>query len=211
MDQFSEEYIQKHCPHCGPQSFALAYKLQITNNFWIVCDGHPLREGHILLIPKQHLSCVGEYPLPLFNDFLRKYRRISDFLLWTYWSVASFEHGVIGQTVFHSHVHFLPFDGKPEDIIEEGFEYLTAVSNLSALRTAFRRDGKYLFFSIGSRMWLVDTRLGSPRFFRDRFANALGVPQKGNWRAMRADEKLMVEAENDMQKLKQRWARSKSR
>jgi len=205
MNQFSEEDIRKHCPHCDPQSFALANKLQSTKNFWVVCDVHPLREGHILIIPKQHLSCVGEYPLILFKDFLKQYRRVSEFLLQSYGSVASFEHGVIGQTVFHSHLHLFPFAGKPEDIVSEALRHIMPISNLSALRVAFQRDGKYLFFSIGKQMWLVDTILGTPRFFRDRFAHALGVPQRGNWRSMRADERVMVEIKKDIQNLKLRW------
>lgn len=36
-----------------------------------------------------------------------------------------------------------------------------------------------------------------PRFFRDRFAKALGVPERGNWKAMR-DSKEMMQTVTDM-------------
>lgn len=41
-------------------------------------------------------------------------------------------------------------------------------------------------------MWVVDTGLGAPRFFRDRFAAALGKPERGNWKNIHTDEKIMA-------------------
>lgn len=113
MDYLLEQDIREHCPHCDPASQAFLDALEETANFRVVCDHHPLVEGHILIIPKQHLSSAGEYPGPVFQEFLSLYGKTSEFIRQNYGTVSGFEHGKIGQTVFHSHVHLLPFDGKP--------------------------------------------------------------------------------------------------
>ena len=79
-DTLSEEHIRKNCPHCDPTSYAFTDLLEETEQFRIVCDYHPLTEGHILIIPKKHLSCVGEYPKELFEEFVDHYECVSVFM-----------------------------------------------------------------------------------------------------------------------------------
>jgi len=54
-------------------------------------------------------------------------------------------------------------------------------------------------------MWNVDISLGAPRFFRDRFANALGAPERGNWKTMETNSGLMQHAQNEILSLKNKW------
>jgi hypothetical protein len=63
----------------------------------------------------------------------------------------------------------------------------------------------YLFFSIGNKMWVVDTNIGKPRFFRDRFAIALHHPERGNWKEMRVNKLVMEEASQDILDLQSKW------
>lgn len=205
MIDLSKKGLQANCPHCDPNSFALKHPLKKTKDFWVVCDVHPISKGHILIIPKVHLSCIGEYPANIYNEFLGLYREFSRFVLTQYGSVSSFEHGKIGQTVFHSHVHLIAFRGDPLEIIPEGMDKLTKLKNLSELKTIYQKDGAYLFFSIGDTFWIVDTNLATPGFFRDRFAKALGNAKRGNWRKMRADNQLMAEVKKDVSQLEQTW------
>ena len=176
-----------------------------TDNFWITCDVHPIVEGHILIIPKSHLSSIGEYPEEIYNEFIQLNREVSDFLLQEYEKVSSFEHGKIAQTVFHSHVHYLPFGGLANVIVKEGSKYFKGIKDLDELKSIFLKDDKYLFFSIGKSMWVVDTSISAPRFFRDRFANALGTPEKGNWKEMHSDSRLMDLALKDIKNLEIKW------
>lgn len=208
MGNFSEQNIKKNCPHCNPNSFALKHPLKETGNFWVVCDVYPLIEGHILIIPKQHLSCVGEYPDNLLAEFVKLYHRCSKFLKAEYGSVVTFEHGIIGQTVFHSHVHLFPYQGNELTIIPEGKDKLTRLKDITELKKIFAKYGQYLFFSINSKMWVVDLSLGSPRFFRDRFAKALGRPERGDWKKMHQNKKIMAEVNQEIENLKQRWQKS---
>lgn len=205
MVDLSEEELKRNCPHCDPKSFGLKHTLFETKNFRVVCDAHPLMEGHILIIPKLHISCVGEFPKDLFNEFLELYSKFSNFLEKEYGKISAFEHGKIGQTVFHSHVHLLPYAGKPEDIIPEGLNRLTGIPSLSSLKDIYRKDKAYLFFSIGDNLWIVDIKLGKPRFFRDRFAKALGRSQRGNWKVMHKDTKITYEINKEIENLENRW------
>ncbi len=206
MDSLSEENIKQNCPHCDPCSFALKYPLEVTDNFWIVCDVHPLTKGHILIMPKKHLSCIAEYPEEVLKEFVTLYQKFSHFIKITYGSISSFEHGKIGQTVFHSHVHILPFKGSPHDIIPEGNNNITLIHNFSDLLRAYAKDAQYLFFSIGDDKWLVNIRLGNPGFFRNRFAQALGNPLRGDWKMMSKNNELMTEAEQDIKDLQYAWS-----
>ena len=204
-ENLSEKYIREHCPHCDPASDAFTDLLEETEHFRIVCDYHPLAEGHILIIPKQHLSCVGEYSKVLFEEFIGHYETVVAFLKKHYGGVSVFEHGKIGQSVFHSHVHFLPYVGDPLTIVPEGREHLVALPSFVELQRLFKQYGRYLFFSIGDLAWVVDPSLAAPRFFRDRFASALGRPERGNWKEMHMDAQLMDSAREENAKTKALW------
>ncbi|MBI2010432.1 MAG: HIT family protein [Candidatus Chisholmbacteria bacterium] len=195
------------CPHCNSASLALERSLKETENFRVVCDVHPLTEGHLLIIPKQHISCMGAFSKTLFVEFDKLYQLFSRFISRTYGSVSSFEHGIIGQTVFHAHVHVLPYHGQSETIIPEDKDKLTSIQDLTEVKNAFRREDKYLVFSIADSFWLVDTHLGVPRFFRDRFAQALGHPERGNWKQMRENKTLMQQASVEITKVKTKWSK----
>lgn len=158
-----------------------------------------------MIIPKDHFPCVGAYPQKLFEEFLNLYHKASAFLKKEYQVMSSFEHGVIGQTVFHSHVHLLPFQGEPEIIVPEGQTNLIPIIQLASLLKTFKKEGKYLFFSIDRKMWLVQTSLGVPRFFRDRFARALGTPERGDWKQMEQNQEIMKQAQEDIIKLEKKW------
>lgn len=205
QDGFSEDKIREQCPHCDLGSFALKHPLEETSNFWVACDVHPLTEGHILIIPKQHLSCVGEFSEELFNEFVILYDKFTKFLKEQYGSVSTFEHGKIGQTVFHSHMHLLPYDGSLSSIIPEGEDRLTAIGDMFELKKIFSKEEQYLFFSIGDKLWTVDTGIAAPRFFRDRFAKALNKPERGNWKEMHNNRKTMFQVKKEISRLKKKW------
>lgn len=198
MKNLSEDYIKLNCPHCDPKSQAFKYLLEETEDFRIVCDCHPILEGHILIIPKAHLVCIGEYPAELYNEFLQLYEKYQSVIKLLYGKVSTFEHGKLGQTVFHSHIHILPFAGNPNNIVPEGPDKYQKIFSLDELKNIYKTEGGYLFFSIESDKWLVDIALAAPRFFRDRFAKALGRPDRGNWKIMHENKEEMVKAEQEV-------------
>jgi diadenosine tetraphosphate (Ap4A) HIT family hydrolase len=205
MLDFSEESIGNNCPNCTRDSDHFGYPLYETANFFVACDQHPLVAGHVLILPKQHLSCIAEYPDALHKDFLVEYDKIKAFVKQEFGAVSTFEHGKFGQSVFHSHVHLIPFSGEPEDIVPEGERHLSPIDDLLQLKDAFAKDGGYLFFSIGDRKWIVDPSLQMPRFFRDRVAVALNKSARGDWKKMHEDAATMAEARRENAYTQQKW------
>lgn len=207
MDQdFSEEKIKKNCPFCDLNSWALEYKLNESRNFWIICSSFPICEGHILIIPKNHFACVGEFSDELMGEFMAIYQGVKDFVKNNYGRVATFEHGKIGQTIFHSHVHVFPYKGNLESIIPEGDSHIVVLDDVINLKKVYSKEGQYLFLSIGDQKWLVDAKLGKPGFFLARFAKAMGREDRANWKAMPNSDKIMQEALREIKSLQQCWS-----
>jgi diadenosine tetraphosphate (Ap4A) HIT family hydrolase len=191
IKNYMEEEIRAHCPHCDTTCWVFDYLLTNSSHFHVLCDVHPLLEGHLLIIPKRHTSCAGEYTAEEWKDFKNVYRETSNWVRRKFGSIATFEHGKIGQTVFHSHIHILPFQGNEGQIIPEGMDKCRSLQRVNDLVDVFQQEGQYLYFSIEQRQWVVDTSIGVPRFFRDRFAKALGCPQRGDWKATLKNPQLM--------------------
>jgi diadenosine tetraphosphate (Ap4A) HIT family hydrolase len=198
------------CLHCNPTDPSLEHRLLETKSFRIVADVHPLTEGHVLIIPKSHLSCTGEFSSNIFNEFESLYLQFSLFLHRAYGKISTFEHGKIGQTVFHAHVHLLPYDGPIGAIVPEE-KSLIPVDGIRETQKYFQKDGQYLFVSIGRDSWMVDAALGQPRFFRDRFAEALGVPERGNWKTMHENAELMGAGKQEILSLARKYLRALGR
>ncbi len=197
--------MKNDCLHC-PGSYALSHPLFDDDKFWIICDIHPITEGHILIIPKDHISCMGALDDETFERYKELYSRVKGFVKKEYGSVAIFEHGIIGQTVFHAHTHFFPFKGKTNEIIEDS-SILRKIESLDSVKTEFISAGKYLFFENNDEMFLVDTIVGYPRFFRDIFAKLLGAESRGNWKTTEKSEELMKTFDKEISSLEKKWKR----
>ena len=95
------------CPFCQREAVE-AQLVAESDHFVVVADLQPLVEGHLLLIPKQHLSCYGELPEMRWAEMTQLKDRARDFLKRAYAAPTFFEHGVAGQTVPHAHLHAVP-------------------------------------------------------------------------------------------------------
>lgn len=194
------------CPHCNLKSFAYAFPLYESEKFTVICDVHPLIKGHLLIIPKQHLSCVGAYDLSHFNEVKELINKASVFLNKSFGKIAIFEHGIFGQSVFHSHIHLLPYSGDTETVVPEGKNHSREFFDISELKVELEINGGYLFLSIDNKNYLVDKDLVKPRFFRDRFAGVLDVAERGNWKEMRENEVLMKIAGEENREVAKLWS-----
>lgn len=197
--------FEKDCAHC-PGGFGLEYPLYDDNLFWVVCDVHPLIQGHILIIPKEHISAMGNLSEDAFKKYVELYTKVKSFVNAFYGEVGIFEHGITGQTVFHAHTHFLPFNHDTEEIISDQ-KALHRITNLKEMKDEFMQKQKYLFFENKNQMWLVDTRLGSPRFFRDIFAELLDAKERANWKKVRENQILMKQFKKDISALTENWSK----
>ena len=192
---------EMECPLCLPDR----HTLEETDQFRVVADHHPLTEGHLLIVPKEHISCAGAFPEGLRGEFLSLYRTCMERLRRIYGtSVATFEHGNVAQTVFHSHTHLLPFSDDLQNI-KEADEALAPIDGLEDLKRMFATEGQYLFVANADAQFVLQTQNIIKAIFRIRFSKALGVPERGEWRAMHQDAALMATAEKEIALLKEKW------
>lgn len=159
----------------------------------------------MLIITKGHITCMGALDGDSFIRFRELYEGVSAFLNRAYGKIAAFEHGASGQTVPHAHMHLLPFNKSIREIVPEG-ESVREISSMDEIRAEFNRAGKYLYLAISDRKWLVGKGLETPGFFRQRFAGALGVKERGSWERARGSPLLMKAFRSDIRRLKDKWA-----
>jgi len=102
------------CPFCERRDLELT--LATTPHFYLLADHAPLIEGHLLIVPHGHYACYGAVPAEYTAEFVALKWRAARFLAATYRAPTFFEHGVYRQTVFHAHLHALPFGLTPLDL-----------------------------------------------------------------------------------------------
>lgn len=195
------------CHFCdsSPEGFGASI-LGETGLFWILRDAHPLTEGHMLLVPKQHVAAVGAYDEEHMEEFRELFEEAKAFLVRHYGRVAWFEHGVLGQTIFHSHVHLVPSALAVSEIVPEGPDHVSLIDDVEELKWLLESEGGYLALGIGDEeISIVDAELAEPRFFRTRFANALLNPVRADWRALETNEAEMKVVRKELDALRELW------
>lgn len=115
-----EEPAEPHalgCPFCERRDLELT--LATTDHFYLLADHAPLIEGHLLIVPHGHYACYGAVPAAFESEFAALKQRAARFLAAAYRAPTFFEHGVYRQTVFHAHLHALPFGVKSLNLLTQ--------------------------------------------------------------------------------------------
>jgi hypothetical protein len=73
--------------------------------------------------------------------------------------VTCTEHGVVGQTVFHAHLHLLPLGltSLPKAVVHH--PDVTPVAGWEEVRAYFRRRGEYYYLAVGGRRYVITSSL----------------------------------------------------
>ncbi|MBI2624914.1 MAG: HIT domain-containing protein [Candidatus Nealsonbacteria bacterium] len=171
--------------------------------FFIVATlGQISNGGYVLLIPKRHVCCLGameEYEVEYLEAAQKK---ISAALSkeYTVGSLTVFEHGILGQTIKHAHLHYLPEACSITERIRRGFpgNEISIILSLSELQRLYKeKQEPYLFWTDSGREMNVCWNPFSvpPQYLRLIIAEALGRPERGNWRNMdpELDKRLIRE------------------
>jgi diadenosine tetraphosphate (Ap4A) HIT family hydrolase len=133
-----------------------------TPSLYVMPDKFPLLPGHILIISKEHRRCHAEHDLDAELDAAAA--RVRCFLRDAYGSSAlAWENGVFGQTVYHAHLHLIPFRSEevaPEVLAESG---VARIAGWEPVRRQFARHGGYRYFDLGpERRFLIGADAGLP-------------------------------------------------
>jgi len=195
--------MENNCVFCDRIKFE-ARLVGEKKNFWIVATlGQISNGGYLLLIPKRHVSCFGAMEESEISEVEIIQDEICEAIFEEYECIPGiiFEHGIIGQTIKHAHLHFIPeFCGITERIRTDfpeneimGIESLIELKNLYA-----KRQEPYLLWRdydmIGGYAvcWNPKAR---PEYLRILVAEAVGRPERGSWRNMdpELDKQLWAE------------------
>lgn len=121
----------------------LQYVLKETPSFLLVADHAPLVEGHLLIIPRTHYACYGAVPAELDAELLALKQEVRRFAERFYAALLFWEHGVFRQTVFHAHLHCIPF-GIASYHLKEPLHSIV-VQEQEDLRRWYRTQGAYFY------------------------------------------------------------------
>lgn len=165
-----------------------------TNKFFVIATlGQITDGGYVLIFPKRHVRCLGALRHEEMMNFIRLLLEVRGAIDAEYtFFPAMFEHGIVGQTVKHAHFHCVP----------SGVNLTTRVMNdfPQTLHESFyimnegihcQRTEKlqpYLLWSSSRKYPLAhvwrDPHNVPAQYFRTILAEALGRPERANWRTM---------------------------
>ena len=177
------------CPFCDVKQFEKQLIAEVNGFYIIATLGQVTDGGYILLIPKDHISCLGMLPdnqLPgLFNNIFKASTAISR----EYFDipVMMFEHGIVGQTVKHAHLHLLPTTiGITNKICSDFPTAKTEEIKSTTLQALYRtRQEPYLLWKDPNGRAMVCWNPPAPaQYLRTITAEALGRPERANWWTM---------------------------
>jgi diadenosine tetraphosphate (Ap4A) HIT family hydrolase len=177
-----------------------------TPNFRVLPTLGQISEGgYLLIVPKEHYYCIGEMPEPVIDELIDLKSEVDKKISANYSPPIYFEHGGIGQTVFHSHIHAIPSSSlHPRNIflqMAKDFKGIYAFTDsLKDLRDVWKNHGIYVYFEARGLGTAFYTNI-EPMYARIVIAEKMGVPERANWRTMNRalDDKLIAET---IQKLK---------
>lgn len=162
-----------------------------SDNFVAIPSLGPIVEGWLLVVPREHVVCLGALDEDLFTELIDFKNQVRGRLENRYGSVAQFEHGPakegleVGCTVDHAHLHLVPTEvdlasGASEELAE--LRWLPAVS-MHALKTCHEAGKSYLMVEQPPRVLRIATHDELPsQLFRKVLAKAEGCPDKYDWR-----------------------------
>jgi len=192
--------MDSSCVFCNMANFKERIVAESDDYFIVATLGQITNGGHLLLIPKYHVSCIGEMTieqayamskavkdvyllLSLANGLIYKEKKPD--------RIITFEHGRAGQSIGHAHIHFLPAqidltsrirDDFPDAEIEEMQNHLELIEKQKENRR------RYLFWTTPSGKAMVCWEPGAPpQYMRTISSDALGRPERGDWHNIDAE------------------------
>lgn len=182
----------ENCVFCDKKNFGDLF-IGESNGWHLAATLGQIVGGYVLLIPKEHVSCLGDLTSEQTRVMVDLIDRVKTAICSEYAGpVLRFEHGIVGQTVKHAHLHLMPFDVDITSIIREDFPAyeIYEVQSIEYVHSLFFRSPKpYLFWTTPRGKSMLCWNPPAPsQYLRLITARLAGRPERGNWRTM--DPKL---------------------
>lgn len=184
---------QDKCVFCDRTKIEKQIIHETERYYFIATLGQITDGGYVLLIPKRHVLCVGAMEASEIQEIIAEASLIERRISQEYrCSPIVFEHGIVGQTIQHAHIHFVPASLRLTERIRTDFpgKEMDIVPSLAWLRSMYlERQEPYIFWSDSScELTICWNPLAPPAYLRIIIAEMLGCPERGDWRKM--DSKL---------------------
>ncbi len=191
--------MEKSCPFCNRSQFEERLVGSIGSLNVIATLGQISEGGYLLLVSKEHTPCIGALPNTEGLEWAITHLEAALSREYGAQHVTLFEHGVVGQTVFHAHLHMIP-EGVPigERVRKDFPDYpIQEFANLATFWSVYAgRQQPYLLWGEASgNLFVCWNPPAPPQYLRIVVAEVLGRPERANWRTMDAvlDRKLYLE------------------
>lgn len=184
-----EEAMEKECVFCDRKNFSENLIGEDKNFHVFATLGQITDGGYVLIAPKRHVRCIGEIDLKEAAALLEISHYLRGKIKDVYSSESTmFEHGIVGQTVSHAHLHVIPAVIDFSQKIGSDFPTCetNAIISLRDLPRAYALSKEpYLFWQMPWHAPMVCWNPPAPpQYLRILAAEAVGHPERGNWRKM---------------------------
>lgn len=194
------------CPFCRLDIREPEHIILETRNIVVMPTFGQITErgGYTLIIPKSHISCIGALHDGAMEEFEQTVNRVSLAIQEEYdMPVLAFEHGIVGQTVPHAHLHLLPTEENVDIDLRSVFPNSEFQAALSLTHLASTWNWlPYLYWKAPDDVCgVVCVDPQAPKeYLRLVAAELLGRNEYGDWKEIHADPKkkaLDLELIND--------------
>lgn len=194
------------CLFCEREN-ALKYIIEESQHFYVRAPSKgAIAPGHVMIVSKSHVRCLGEISKSLGEEYLELEGRIKNKITQRFSYPLAIEQGIHGQSVFHAHKHLFPDRSEWYDFTGENRRFLsflpeeilyTEGHSLDDVRKVFEEDEQYVTIEEGGKLYVCRTKILLPntlRPMREFTAKATGITTYLYWQTMSADELV----KNDM-------------
>lgn len=190
------------CAFCDRKNFESRI-IHETDKFFVVATlGQITDGGYVLIIPKNHVSCIAELESPEIGPLLMLMGETAEVTEKEYGQpIGMFEHGIVGQSIPHAHLHIFPglFTAEITDRVKNDFpcaetDILPIYEKIFPIYQENREA--YLFWQDENGLSHICWNPPAPQqYLRVVLANVLGRPERAYWRKMdqELDKKLVAE------------------
>lgn len=187
--------MKNDCAFCNRTQFEERLIAE-TDEHYVIATLGQIEPGYTLIAPKEHISCIGALP----NNQIESWFNVT-YEIWralsleyqcnnsvTPYPVTIFEHGIVGQTIKHAHLHLLPKSINLTPRIRTDFPTteIEELRNDDHFRELYKkRLQPYLLWTTPCGVTMVCWNPPAPlQYLRIITAELLGRPERANWRTM---------------------------
>jgi diadenosine tetraphosphate (Ap4A) HIT family hydrolase/8-oxo-dGTP pyrophosphatase MutT (NUDIX family) len=130
------------CSFC-PGSLREPQTLTETKHFSVVADRDPLRDGHLLIVPRDHVPCVAAFPADWDAELTGLCAEAQEFLGELYGPTIIYERA--GEPTRHAHLHIVPSAVSVRETLLRD-RVGEPIDSPDDIRGWYERRGPYLYY-----------------------------------------------------------------